>query len=298
MTREWSEKWSGADMSLLDVTDLKVHFHDAAPERFAVNGVSFSMEEGDVLGLVGESGCGKTVTSMCISGLLPRWKADTEGRITLEGTEIFNCTQAELNRILGKDLGVVFQEPMTSFNPVYRIGRQVAESLYVHEHALTRDQKKKRVLDALGRVGLPEVKEVYRKYPHELSGGMLQRAMIAAAIVTNPRLLIADEITTALDVSIQARIIDLLRKLNREMGMAILFISHDLHVVNRLCQRVIVMQRGKIVESGRTKDVFLHPQHDYTKQLIAAIPSRKRTVIWLPDGREADGYIDRKRSNS
>ncbi len=285
-------------MSLLDVTDLKVHFHDAAPERFAVNGVSFSMEEGDVLGLVGESGCGKTVTSMCISGLLPRWKADTEGRITLEGTEIFNCTQAELNRILGKDLGVVFQEPMTSFNPVYRIGRQVAESLYVHEHALTRDQKKKRVLDALGRVGLPEVKEVYRKYPHELSGGMLQRAMIAAAIVTNPRLLIADEITTALDVSIQARIIDLLRKLNREMGMAILFISHDLHVVNRLCQRVIVMQRGKIVESGRTKDVFLHPQHDYTKQLIAAIPSRKRTVIWLPDGREADGYIDRKRSNS
>ena len=285
-------------MSLLDVTDLKVHFHDAAPERFAVNGVSFSMEEGDVLGLVGESGCGKTVTSMCISGLLPRWKADTEGRITLEGTEIFNCTQAELNRILGKDLGVVFQEPMTSFNPVYRIGRQVAESLYVHEHALTRDQKKKRVLDALGRVGLPEVKEVYRKYPHELSGGMLQRAMIAAAIVTNPRLLIADEITTALDVSIQARIIDLLRKLNREMGMAILFISHDLHVVNRLCQRVIVMQRGKIVESGRTKEVFLHPQHDYTKQLIAAIPSRKRTVIWLPDGREADGYIDRKRSNS
>ena len=285
-------------MSLLDVTDLKVHFHDAAPERFAVNGVSFSMEERDVLGLVGESGCGKTVTSMCISGLLPRWKADTEGRITLEGTEIFNCTQAELNRILGKDLGVVFQEPMTSFNPVYRIGRQVAESLYVHEHAFTRDQKKKRVLDALGRVGLPEVKEVYRKYPHELSGGMLQRAMIAAAIVTNPRLLIADEITTALDVSIQARIIDLLRKLNREMGMAILFISHDLHVVNRLCQRVIVMQRGKIVESGRTKEVFLHPQHDYTKQLIAAIPSRKRTVIWLPDGREADGYIDRKRSNS
>lgn len=263
-------------MSLLDVTDLKVHFHDAAPERFAVNGVSFSMEEGDVLGLVGESGCGKTVTSMCISGLLPRWKADTEGRITLEGTEIFNCTQAELNRILGKDLGVVFQEPMTSFNPVYRIGRQVAESLYVHEHALTRDQKKKRVLDALGRVGLPEVKEVYRKYPHELSGGMLQRAMIAAAIVTNPRLLIADEITTALDVSIQARIIDLLRKLNREMGMAILFISHDLHVVNRLCKSVIVMQRGKIVESGRTEDVFSSPQHAYTKQLVAAIPSRGR----------------------
>lgn len=266
-------------MSLLEVKNLRVHFHDAAPDRFAVDGVSFSMEEGDILGLVGESGTGKTVTSMCIGGLLPRRKADTDGSITLDGTEIFDCKQKELNRILGKEMTIVFQEPMTSFNPVYRIGRQVGEGLYVHGKELSREQKKELVLDAMRRAGLPNAEEVFRKYPHELSGGMLQRSMIAAAIVTKPKLLIADEITTALDVSIQARILELLKELNREYGMAILFISHDLHVVNRLCKRVIVMQRGKIVESGLTKEVFANPCHSYTKQLIAAIPSRHRRTI-------------------
>ncbi len=263
-------------MSLLEVENLKVHFYDAAPDRFAVNGVSFSMEKGDILGLVGESGTGKTVTAMCISGLLPREKAETEGSITLDGTEIFDCSIEELNRILGKEMTVVFQEPMTSFNPVYRIGRQIGEGLYVHEKGLSREKRKERVLDAMRRAGLEDVEEISRKYPHELSGGMLQRAMIAAAIVTNPKLLIADEITTALDVTIQARILELLKDLNRTTGMAILFISHDLHVVNRLCDRVIVMQRGKIVEMGRTKEVFADPQHEYTKRLIAAIPSRNK----------------------
>lgn len=261
-------------MSLLEVKNLRVHFHDAAPDRFAVDGVSFTMEEGDILGLVGESGTGKTVTSMCIGGLLPREKADTEGSITLDGTEIFDCTQKELNRILGNEMTIVFQEPMTSFNPVYRIGRQVGESLYVHGKDLSKDRKKELVLKAMQDAGLPNAEEVYRKYPHELSGGMLQRAMIAAAIVTKPKLLIADEITTALDVSMQARILDRLKRLNRKNRVAILFISHDLHVVNRLCRHVIVMQRGKIVEQGLTKEVFENPQHTYTKQLIAAIPSR------------------------
>lgn len=261
-------------MSLLEVKNLRVHFHDAAPDRFAVDGVSFTMEEGDILGLVGESGTGKTVTSMCIGGLLPREKADTEGSITLDGTEIFDCTQKELNRILGNEMTIVFQEPMTSFNPVYRIGRQVGESLYVHGKDLSKDRKKELVLKAMQDAGLPNAEEVYRKYPHELSGGMLQRAMIAAAIVTKPKLLIADEITTALDVSMQARILDRLKRLNRKNRVAILFISHDLHVVNRLCRHVIVMQRGKIVEQGPTKEVFENPQHTYTKQLIAAIPSR------------------------
>ena len=261
-------------MSLLEVKNLRVHFHDAAPDRFAVDGVSFTMEEGDILGLVGESGTGKTVTSMCIGGLLPREKADTEGSITLDGTEIFDCTQKELNRILGNEMTIVFQEPMTSFNPVYRIGRQVGESLYVHGKDLSKDRKKELVLKAMQDAGLPNAEEVYRKYPHELSGGMLQRAMIAAAIVTKPKLLIADEITTALDVSMQARILDRLKRLNRKNRVAILFISHDLHVVNRLCRHVIVMQRGKIVEQGLTKEVFANPQHTYTKQLIAAIPSR------------------------
>ena len=263
-------------MSLLEVKNLKVHFHDAAPDRFAVDGVSFTMEEGDILGLVGESGTGKTVTSMCIGGLLPREKADTEGSITLGGTEIFDCTQKELNRILGNEMAIVFQEPMTSFNPVYRIGRQVGESLYVHGKGLSKDRKKELVLKAMQDAGLPNAEEVYRKYPHELSGGMLQRAMIAAAIVTKPKLLLADEITTALDVSMQARILDRLKRLNRKDKVAILFISHDLHVVNRLCRHVIVMQRGKIVEKGLTKEVFENPQHTYTKQLIAAIPSRNR----------------------
>lgn len=261
-------------MSLLEVKNLRVHFHDAAPDRFAVDGVSFTMEDGDILGLVGESGTGKTVTSMCIGGLLPREKADTEGSITLDGTEIFDCTQKELNRILGNEMAIVFQEPMTSFNPVYRIGRQVGESLYVHGKDLSKDRKKELVLKAMQDAGLPNAEEVYRKYPHELSGGMLQRAMIAAAIVTKPKLLIADEITTALDVSMQARILDRLKRLNRKNRVAILFISHDLHVVNRLCRHVIVMQRGKIVERGLTKEVFENPQHTYTKQLIAAIPSR------------------------
>lgn len=261
-------------MSLLEVKNLRVHFHDAAPERFAVDGVSFEMEAGDVLGLVGESGTGKTVTSMCIGGLLPKERADTEGSITLDGTEIFDCTQKELNQILGREMTIVFQEPMTSFNPVYRIGLQIGESLYVHQRGLNRHRKRELVLQAMRKAGLPDAEEVFRKYPHELSGGMLQRAMIAAAIVTNPKLLIADEITTALDVSMQARILELLKQLNQESGMAILFISHDLHVVNRLCSRVIVMQRGKIVEAGNTKEVFQNPQHAYTKQLIAAIPSR------------------------
>ena len=261
-------------MSLLEVKNLRVHFHDAAPDRFAVDGVSFSMEQGDVLALVGESGTGKTVTSMCIGGLLPKEKADTEGSITLDGTEIFDCTTKELNRILGKEMSIVFQEPMTSFNPVYRIGRQVGESLYVHGRGLDREKKRELILDALRNAGLPDAEEVCMKYPHELSGGMLQRAMIAAAIVTKPKLLIADEITTALDVTMQARIIDQLKNLNQKDRVAILFISHDLHVVNRLCRRVIVMQRGKIVESGLTKEVFENPQHTYTKQLIAAIPSR------------------------
>jgi ABC-type dipeptide/oligopeptide/nickel transport system ATPase component len=261
-------------MSLLEVENLRVHFHDAAPDRFAVDGVSFSMEEGDILGLVGESGTGKTVTSMCIGGLLPRWKADTQGSIRLDGTEIFDCSQKELNEILGKELTVVFQEPMTSFNPVYRIGRQIGESLYVHRKDLSQSQRNELILDAMRRAGLYEAEEISRRYPHELSGGMLQRAMIAAAIVTNPKLLIADEITTALDVTMQARIIDQLKRLNRESGMSILFISHDMHVVNRLCRQVIVMQRGRIVESGLTKEIFANPQHEYTKRLIAAIPSR------------------------
>ena len=263
---------------ILKVQDLRVHFHDAAPDRFAVDGLSFSMGEGEILGLVGESGSGKTVTAMSISGLLPRRKADLGGSITLDGSEIFQCSDRELRAILGRELGVVFQEPMTSMDPVMRIGPQVEECLRVHTK-LSRAERKARALEAMAQVDLPDPEGIYRKYPHELSGGMLQRVMIAAAIISRPKLLLADEPTTALDVTIQAEILELLRRLNRESGMAILLISHNLHVVRKLCTRVLVMQRGRLVEDRPVEEIFRCPAHAYTKQLIAAIPTRERRLI-------------------
>lgn len=262
---------------ILNISDLKVHFHDAAPDRFAVNGLSFSMEAGEIVGLVGESGSGKSVTAMCISGLLPRRKADKDGNIMLDGKEIFRCSADELRCIQGRELGVVFQEPMTSMNPVLRIGPQVEECLRVHTK-LSKKERKARALDAMTMVDLENPEAIYNKYPHELSGGMLQRVMIAAAIISRPKLLLADEPTTALDVTIQAQILELLKKLNREYGMSILLISHNLHVVRKLCTRVAVMQRGKIVEEAAVEDIFRTPQHEYTKTLLAAIPTRDRKL--------------------
>ena len=263
---------------ILWVQDLRVHFHDAAPDRFAVDGLSFSMEEGEIVGLVGESGSGKTVTAMSISGLLPKSKAQTGGSITLDGSEIFQCSEKELLDILGEELGVVFQEPMTSMNPVMRIGPQVEECLRVHTK-LSKAERKARALEAMDWAELNDPETVYRKYPHELSGGMLQRVMIAAAIISRPKLLLADEPTTALDVTIQAEILELLKRLNREHGMAVLLISHNLHVVRKLCTRVLVMKRGKLVEDRPVEEIFRDPRHEYTKQLIAAIPTREHKLI-------------------
>ena len=263
---------------LLEVRDLLIHFHNAAPERNAVDGVSCSMDEGEILGLVGESGSGKTVTAMSVSGLLPLGRVDVHGSITLDGKEILQCSERELRSIQGAELSVVFQEPMTSLDPVMRIGPQVEESLRVHTR-LSSAQRRERALEALAQAELPEPENIYRKYPHELSGGMLQRVMIAAAIVNRPRLLLADEPTTALDVTIQAQILELLKKLNHENNMAILFISHNLQVVRKLCTRVAVMQRGHIVEEGPVEDIFRAPQAEYTRHLIAAIPTRSRKLI-------------------
>jgi len=262
---------------ILRVENLRVHFHDAAPDRFAVDGVSFSIGEGEILGLVGESGSGKTVTAMSISGLLPKGKADVSGSITLDGSEILQCPEAELLDILGEELGIVFQEPMTSMNPVMKIGPQIEECLRVHTK-MSKAQRKEFALEAMAMAELDEPEKLYNKYPHELSGGMLQRAMIAAAIISRPKLLLADEPTTALDVTIQAEILELLKRLNKQYNMAILLISHNLHVVRKLCKRVAVMQRGKIIEDRPVEEIFNDPQHEYTQQLIAAIPTRDKKL--------------------
>lgn len=265
-------------MSMLQVQDLRVHFHRAAKERMAVDGVSFSIAPGEILGLVGESGSGKTVTAMCVSGLLPYRSAEVSGSITLDGKEVLQCSERELREIRGKDISVVFQEPMTSLDPLMRIGPQVEESLRVHTK-LTAKERKQRALEAMAEAELPDPESIYEKYPHQLSGGMLQRVMIAAAIISRPKLLLADEPTTALDVTIQAQILALLKKLNQENGMAILFISHNLQVVRKLCGRVAVMQRGHLVEEGNVEEIFHHPKAEYTRQLIAAIPTRERRLI-------------------
>ena len=263
---------------LLCVDDLRVRFQRARPGRWAVDGVSFSLDEGEILGLVGESGSGKTVTAMSVSGLLPWRQVEVSGSVSLAGRELLRCSEEELRTIQGEDLAVVFQEPMTSLDPLMRIGPQVEESLRLHTK-LSPKECRERALEAMAQAELPDPAELYNKYPHELSGGMLQRVMIAAAIISRPRLLLADEPTTALDVTIQAQILSLLRKLNREQGMAVLFISHDLHVVRKLCRRVIVMQGGRLVEEGRVEDIFRAPKMEYTKGLIAAIPTRDRKLI-------------------
>ena len=273
MTDRQSQKNSGQQApDLLKVSGLRVHFHNAVPERYAVNGVSFSLKRGETLGIVGESGSGKTVTAMCVSGLMPRGKADEEGSILLDGREMFSCSEENLRRIRGQDVGVVFQDPMTTFDPLCRIGRQVEEALTVR--GIPKMERRKRAVEAMGLAGLRDAEELYSRYPYELSGGMLQRASIAAAMITKPKLLICDEVTTALDVLIQEQILELLRNLNEDYGMTILFISHDLHVVKKICKSVLVMERGKIVERGETAEVFARPQHAYTKTLIASIPAR------------------------
>ena len=258
---------------MLEIQDLRVRFLNR--DREAVAGVSLSIGAGEIVGLVGESGSGKTVTAMSVAGLLPRKQCDYSGEILLDGTELLHADRRELRNIQGREIGVVFQEPLTSLDPLMKIGPQVEEVLRVHTR-LGREERRRLALEAMTAVELPEPEAVYGRYPHQMSGGMLQRAMIAAAIVARPKLLLLDEPTTALDVTIQAQILELLKKLNRESGMSMLFISHNLNVVRRLCGRVAVMQRGVLVEEGPSGEVFRHPRHPYTKRLVAAIPTRTR----------------------
>lgn len=257
--------------ALLEVKNLSIEFYDhELPER-VVKDFDLVLQSGDRVGIVGESGSGKSMSALAIAGLLNRHDMSKKGEILFDGKNLLTLKRGELRQYQGKDIAIIFQEPMTSLNPVKKIGWQVEESLRLHTK-LTKEECKKRAVELLQEVELPNAEAVYNMYPHELSGGMRQRVMIAAAMICEPKILIADEPTTALDVTTQGQIIELMKRLNKEKGTAILFISHDLSLVEYLCEHVIVMKDGEIVESGSAKEIFNFPREQYTKELIAAIP--------------------------
>ncbi len=260
---------------LLEVKNLSIEFHDHLIPETVVSGVNLELSEGQILGIVGESGSGKSMTAHAIAGLLSRHDMKKTGEILFEGQDLLTCPRAKLREIQGNEISVIFQEPMTSLNPVKKIGWQVGETLRIHTQ-LDKAQIKARVLEMLEKVELDDPEKVYNQYPHELSGGMRQRVMIASAMICKPKILIADEPTTALDVTIQAQIVKLLQRINRKEKTAILFISHDLSLVKTLCEQVIVMQHGRIVESGLSEEIFNHPREDYTRLLVSAIPGCER----------------------
>jgi len=257
--------------ALLEVNNLSIEFYDhELPER-VVKDFDLILEKGDRIGIVGESGSGKSMSALAIAGLLNRHDMEKKGEIIFDGKNLLTLKRRELRQYQGKDIAMIFQEPMTSLNPVKKIGWQVEESLRLHTQ-LSKEECKKKAIEMLSEVELPNPEAVYNMYPHELSGGMRQRVMIAAAMICEPKILIADEPTTALDVTTQEQIIELMKQLNEQKGTAILFISHDLSLVETLCNQVIVMKDGEIVESGSTKEIFEMPKQQYTKDLLAAIP--------------------------
>ena len=259
---------------MLSVQDLRVTFHDKGAVSEAVSGISFDMAPGEILGIVGESGSGKTVTALTIAGLLrQRRDVSVTGRILFFGHDLLAMSARRLQKLQGKEIAVVFQEPQTSLNPLMRVGKQIEEALKIHTDN-GRRARKALTLDAMEAVELEEPDKLYKRYPHQISGGQRQRAMLAAAMILTPQLLICDEPTTALDVTVQAQILALLKKRGQELGVGILFISHDLQVVRHLCNRAIVMREGQIVEQGDVETLFTAPQADYTKKLLQSIPKR------------------------
>jgi peptide/nickel transport system ATP-binding protein len=253
---------------LLAISDLHVRF--GAVE--AVKGVSLAIDEGEVLGLVGESGSGKSATALAIPGLHPP-TARVEGSIRFAGEELLGLPNAELRRLRGSRIAMIFQEPMTALNPVMTIGRQVAEAARTHTSSWTGREAKRRAIEALEAVSIPDAARRYGDYPHQFSGGQRQRILIAMALINKPQLLIADEPTTALDVTVQAQILELLRELQKKHGLAMLFISHDLAVVGQVADRVAVMRHGEVVEEGACERLLTRPEHPYTKSLLAAVPT-------------------------
>lgn len=264
-----------AKENIIEVQNLKTYFHTPEGIVKSVDGVSFSIEKGKTMVLVGESGCGKTQTSLSLIRLLAPTAKVSADKIEINGKETKDYTKDQARGIRGKDISMIFQEPMTSLNPVYRVKRQLEEMIRLHQPELSKQDTYQRALNILTRVGIPEPQERIRVFPHQLSGGLRQRVMIAIALASNPRLLIADEPTTALDVTIQAQIIELLKEIQKEMEMSILLITHDFGVVSQMADTVSVMYAGKIVEQGSMKDIFEDPWHPYTRLLIMSIPGIK-----------------------
>jgi len=260
---------------LLQVEDLVTEFRTATGPLRAVDRVSFTVDRGEVLGLVGESGCGKSVTSLSIMRLVPPPGRITAGRILLDGEDLLVKDAEAMRQVRGAGIGMVFQEPMTSLNPVFSIGDQIASAALAHSGG-GRAAAWERAVEMLHQVQVPAPRERVRDYPHQLSGGLRQRAMLALALISGPRLLIADEPTTALDVTIQAQILDLLRRLQAERGMAVLMITHDLGVVAELCHRVAVIYAGRIVELAPVERIFARPLHPYTRGLLRCLPHPRR----------------------
>ena len=257
---------------LLEIKNLTTSFKTENGYAKAVNDISFDVEKGSIVGLVGESGSGKSVSSYSIIGLLPKHNSKIEsGEILFEGKDLLKCSPKEMSKIRGKDISMIFQEPMTSLNPVYTVENQIAEVFHNHTK-LGKKEIKERTLALLNRVGMQRTEDVMRAYPHQLSGGMRQRVMIALAIALKPKILIADEPTTALDVTIQAQILQLIKKLSDEDGMSVIFISHNLGVIANICEKVIVMYSSQIVEMTDTRTLYYNPKHPYTKSLISCIP--------------------------
>jgi peptide/nickel transport system ATP-binding protein len=274
-------------MALLEVDNLQTHF--ATPDGIvrAVEGVSFQVGAGETVAIVGESGCGKSVTSMSVLRLIAEPPGKISGRITFEGKDLLSLSEPEMRDIRGNAISMIFQEPMTSLNPVLTVGRQIGETFQLHQGMNARDAERKAV-DMLTLVGIPAPARRVKEYPHQLSGGMRQRVMIAMALACNPRLLIADEPTTALDVTIQAQILDLMRDLKTRLGSAIMLITHDLGVVAEMAERVIVMYAGRKVEEAPVNEIFARPLHPYTRGLIGAVPILGSSLVEGPRGRLAE----------
>ncbi|GMB09306.1 peptide/nickel transport system ATP-binding protein [Thermolongibacillus altinsuensis] len=280
--------------SILEVKKLKTSFFTDDGEIPAVDGIDLCVKEGEILGIVGESGCGKSVTSLSIMGLLPKGIGKiVGGEIWFKGENIVNASEKRMKEIRGNEIAMIFQEPMTSLNPLFTIGNQMMEAILIH-NKMSKKEARDRAIEMLKLVGLPRAEEIMKEYPHQLSGGMRQRVMIAMAMVCNPSVLIADEPTTALDVTIQAQILHLMKELNQKFGTAIMMITHDLGVVAEMCQRVVVMYSGKIVEEGDVKTIFRDPKHPYTIGLIRSVPDireKKARLYSIPGNVPKPGSI-------